>query len=346
MTAFLPDALLRANHKIPATRLRYNRRATESIAMNSPPFIHVEDLHFAWDRQPLYQSLAVQVRQPGIYGLFGRNGSGKSTLLKLLAGLLTPQRGRLQALGFVPRQRQPQFLAQVYLLPEEFHLPNLTPAQLQQSQAGFYPRFDAALYADYLRELEVPQTQPFAGMSLGQKKKAVIAFALAAQTPLLLMDEPTNGLDIVSRAQFRALMARPEQAQRAVLISTHQAHDLESILDHLWFMDQGRIVLDAAMPALAQRLHMGVAASETDLPAHTLHSEPLGQQRAWVARREASPAAGEAVPPVQLELLYKALSLAPQAVLAAVQGDAPGSAAAHTPAAHAPNEAPRQETTP
>ena len=124
---------------------------------------------------------------------------------------------------------------------------------------------------------------------------------------LLLMDEPTNGLDIVSRAQFRALMARPEQAQRAVLISTHQAHDLESILSHLWFMDQGRIVLDASMARLTQCLHMGVAASKADLPAATLHREPLGVPSprtpwAWVARRE--PAAAPDAP-VQLELLYK-----------------------------------------
>ena len=288
--------------------------------MTSPIPIHVENLHFAWGRQPLYQGLTAQARQPGIYGLFGRNGSGKSTLLKLLAGLLAPQRGQVQALGFAPRQRRPQFLAQVYLLPEEFHLPNLTPQQLQRSEAAFWPGFDAALYAAYLDGLQVPLMQPFAGMSLGQKKKAAIAFALATQTPLLLMDEPTNGLDIVSRAQFRALMARPEQARRTVLISTHQAHDLESILGHLWFLDQGRIVLDAGMAQLAQRLRMGVAASQADLPADTLYSEPLGAQWAWVARRAAPPPAGEAAAPVQLELLYKALSLAPQALLHALTG--------------------------
>ena len=194
--------------------------------------VSVQRLHFAWGQPPLYQGLSVRARQPGVYGLFGRNGCGKSTLLKLLAGLLAPQRGQVRALGFVPRQRLPQFLAQVYLLPEEFHLPNLTPLELQRTEGGCWPGFDAALDAACLQALQVPLAQPFAGMSLGQKKKAAIAFALAAQTPLLLMDEPTNGLDIVSRAQFRALMARPEQAWRTVIISTHQAHDLESVLNH------------------------------------------------------------------------------------------------------------------
>ena len=173
--------------------------------LDSGGILHIQDLRFAWKRgQPLFEALHAQVRQPGIYGLFGRNGSGKSTLLKLLAGLLTPAGGQLRALGHVPRQRRPDYLAQVYLLPEEFHLPNLSPWQLQRTQATLYPRFDPALHAAYLQELQVPADRRFASMSLGQKKKAAIAFALATQTPLLLMDEPTNGLDIVSRAQFAA----------------------------------------------------------------------------------------------------------------------------------------------
>ena len=140
--------------------------------------LNIEGLRFAYGRQPLYEGLGVVVRQPGIYGFFGRNGSGKSTLLKLLAGLLTPAAGQLAVLGHEPRRRAPGFLAQVYLLPEEFHLPNLSPLQLRGNQAAFYPAFDAALYDEYLQELQVPAAQRFAEMSLGQKKKAAIAFAL------------------------------------------------------------------------------------------------------------------------------------------------------------------------
>ncbi|MBP7453719.1 MAG: ABC transporter ATP-binding protein [Ottowia sp.] len=288
--------------------------------------LNIEGLRFAYGRQPLYEGLGVVVRQPGIYGFFGRNGSGKSTLLKLLAGLLTPAAGQLAVLGHEPRRRAPGFLAQVYLLPEEFHLPNLSPLQLRGNQAAFYPAFDAALYDEYLQELQVPAAQRFAEMSLGQKKKAAIAFALATQTPLLLMDEPTNGLDIESRMQFRRLMARPEQAARTVLISTHQAHDLESILTHLWFIDQGRIVLDASMQRVAERVRMGVAASADALPdaSELLYQTPVGAQWAWVARIDdaAAPTGAAERAAVQLELLYKALSLAPEAVLAALQDPA------------------------
>jgi len=283
--------------------------------------IAIDDLHFGYGRNALFQGFSAQVRQPGIYGLFGRNGSGKSTLLKLLCGLLTPWGGQVQVMGQVPRRRAADFLASICIVPEEFHLPNLTTGQLADTQGLFYPRFSKALFADYLAELEVPTASRFEAMSLGQKKKAAIAFALATGTPLLLMDEPTNGLDIVGRGQFRRLMQRPEHAERAVLISTHQAHDLESILSHIWFIDQGQLALSARMADLAEVLRTGVASSDQDLPAtqEVLYQERIGLQIAYVARHSRSdaqaPLAGGAV---QLELLYKALSLNRDGMLAAL----------------------------
>lgn len=281
--------------------------------------IAIEDLHFGYGRHALYQGFSAEVRQPGIYGLFGRNGSGKSTLLKLISGLLTPWHGRLQVLGQVPRDRAPDLLAGICIVPEEFHLPNLTPARLADTQGVFYPHFSRALFDGYLAELEVPNASSFEAMSLGQKKKAAIAFALATGTPLLLMDEPTNGLDIVGRGQFRRLMQRPEHAGRIVLISTHQAHDLESILSHIWFIDEGRLALSARMADLARVLHTGVAAQAQDLPADSdlLYQERIGHHIAYVAQRPADAQDVDASP-VQLELLYKALSLHRDAMLAAL----------------------------
>ena len=285
------------------------------------PMIAIDDLHFGYGRNALYQGFCAEVRQPGIYGLFGRNGSGKSTLLKLLCGLLTPWGGQVQVMGQVPRQRAADFLSSVYIVPEEFHLPNLTTGQLADTQGVFYPRFSTAFFGEYLAELEVPTASRFEAMSLGQKKKAAIAFALATGTPLLLMDEPTNGLDIVGRGQFRRLMQRPEHAERAVLISTHQAHDLESILSHIWFIDQGQLAMSARMADLAGVLRTGVASGAQDLPAaqDLLYQERIGQQIAYVARHSRSdakaPLAGGAV---QLELLYKALSLNRDGMLAAL----------------------------
>jgi ABC-2 type transport system ATP-binding protein len=278
--------------------------------------IRIEHLAFGYRRTPLYRDFSLLLSEPGIYGLFGRNGSGKSTLLLLLAGLLFPKGGRIEVGGHAPEKRHPDFLQQVYIVPEEFHLPNLRPAQLAQSQSGFYPNFSAASFDEYLRIFEVPAQSSFEQMSLGQKKKAAMAFALATLTPVLLLDEPTNGLDILSRDQFRAIMARPEQRQRIVLISTHQAHDLEKIMSHILFIDGASLALSATMAELGQALRMGVvadAAALAQVPG-LLYSEAVGEQHAFVAvNRERVPG------PVHMELLYKALSLRKEAVLAVLE---------------------------
>ena len=278
--------------------------------------IELDRVRFGYGRDVLYEDFSLRIDAPGVYGLFGRNGSGKSTLLKLMAGLLFRQRGRIEVLGHDPQRRDPGFLASVHIVPEEFHLPDLSSRRLAATQAGFYPRFSRELLDEALATFQLDPDRGFATMSLGEKKKAVVAFALATRTPLLLLDEPTNGLDIVGRDQFRKLVRHPTQADRMVLISTHQAHDLERILDRVLFVDRGRLALSAHVATLAGALRMGVAAAaEVDaMGAAPLHRETIGDQVAYVAAREA----GEARTGVQLELLYKALSLDGARVLEAI----------------------------
>ena len=294
------------------------RRGRDYNAVTSAterPVIRIDDLHFGYRKATLYDAFDLHLDRPGVYGLFGRNGSGKSTLLKLIAGLLFPRRGRIEVHGREPRRRHPDLLAGIYLVPEEFHLPDLSAVQLLRTHAGFYPRFSAEAFADYLGVFELPRERPFAQMSLGEKKKAAMAFALATRTPVLLLDEPTNGLDILGRDQFKTIVARPEQRERIVVVSTHQAHDLESIMDHVLFVDAARLALSASMPELASALRMGVAADAAALAAidGVVHHEPLGEQHAWVAaNRTGRPGA------VSMELLYKALSRNKQAVLGAM----------------------------
>ncbi len=200
-------------------------------------------------------------------------------------------------------------------MPEEFHLPDLSARELARTQSVFYPRFSAEAFYDYLSVFEVPDSVRFSRMSLGQKKKSAIAFALATFTPMLLLDEPTNGLDIIGRDQFKQIVARPEHQSRQVLISTHQAHDLERIMGHILFLDSAHLALSATMGQLHDALAMGVARdaqalSEVD---GLIYHEAIGEQVAWVASRRGRPGGM-----VQLELLYKALSRDKPAVLAAL----------------------------
>jgi ABC-2 type transport system ATP-binding protein len=278
--------------------------------------IHIENVSFEYRKTKLYQQFNLKLADPGVYGVFGRNGSGKSTLLKLLAGLLFPQKGQIDVSGFSPGKRHPDFLSQIYIVPEEFHLPNLSARQLAKTQAVFYPKFSHAAFSEYLTIFEIEDNQSFNEMSLGQKKKAAMAFALATFTPVLLLDEPTNGLDIIGRDQFKLIMARAEQRERMVLISTHQAHDLERIMSHILFIDSAKLALSATMQELSNALRMGVAQNASQLAEipDVIYHELLGEQYAYVARNKT-----DAASPVHLELLYKALSLQKSGVLAALQ---------------------------
>ncbi|GHA64477.1 ABC transporter ATP-binding protein [Formosimonas limnophila] len=274
--------------------------------------IQIKKLSFEYGQKVVYDDFSLSIQDAGIYGLFGRNGSGKSTLLKLISGLLFAHGGTLSVLGHEPSRRAPDFLALVYIVPEEFHLPNITLAQLADSQSPFYPNFSKAHFEEYAGIFEIPTDKGFESMSLGQKKKAVISFALATHTPILLMDEPTNGLDILGRAQFKIIMARAEHASRVVLISTHQAHDLESLMSHVLFVDGGSLALAADMMTLQSALSMGVTDDIGQL-SDVIYQEHLGQQVAYVAANHS----GQALP-IHLELLYKALSLQKEGVLKAL----------------------------
>lgn len=281
--------------------------------------IRIDDLAFGYRRAPLFQHFSLRLDQPGIHGVFGRNGSGKSTLLKLLSGLLFPRKGRIEVLGHEPRRRHPDFLAQVYLVPEEFHLPDLSVDRLARTHGRFYPRFDASALRAYLEAFELEHDRPFGEMSLGGKKKAVLAFALSTFTPVLLLDEPTNGLDVLGRDQFRQLVARPEQQERMILISTHQARDLERILRHILFFDVARLALSAPMAEVARAIATGVSRDEAEVRALAglIYHDAAGDGFGWVSRRS-----GGEPGQVDLELLYKALSRNRNAVLSAVHGDA------------------------
>ena len=197
--------------------------------------VSIRDLHFAYRRKPVFSGLSLDLQPGYIYGLLGRNGTGKSTLLRNLAGLLSPRRGKVLVGGLEPRRRQPEFLRKVLLLPEEFHVPAISVKRWVDSQAPFYPNFSREMLERTLREFSIAydDSSRLTELSYGQQKKVLIALALSANTPLLLMDEPTNGLDILSKSQFRKVIAGALTGEKCILISTHQVKDLENLIDQV-----------------------------------------------------------------------------------------------------------------
>lgn len=259
--------------------------------------IRFENVSFGYRNGWLFRELNFELRRGAIYGLLGKNGAGKSTLLKLTAGLLFPKAGEVSVLGRTPKRREPTFLSQIFLVPEEFDLPRMNMREYARMYGCFYPDFSHEQLADLMRELEVSETQSFHRMSLGQKKKACIAFALACRTPLLLMDEPTNGLDIPSKSVFRRVVAAAMDEGRTVVISTHQVRDLDRLIDSVVVLDGSEILLNATTDEITRRLQF--VRLEENEPA--LYAEETIHGRWGVRPNEAG-----ADSPLDMELLFNA----------------------------------------
>jgi len=216
--------------------------------------IEIANLSFKYGQHGLFSNLNLSLAPGGICGLLGKNGAGKTTLLKLMAGLRFPKGGQIVMNGRLPFRRTVDFLQDIFFLPEVFDLPALTSLQYGKMYSPFYPGFRKELFRDYLHLFEVPKDRKLKNISYGQKKKFLIAFGLATGCRLVLMDEPTNGLDITSKSAFRKAVASCLSEDRIFVIATHQVRDLETLIDPVVILDNGRIIFNETMEAISSRL--------------------------------------------------------------------------------------------
>jgi len=273
--------------------------------------VRIRNLHFGYSRRALQlENLSLDLVPGRIYGLLGKNGAGKSTLLKNIVGLAFPQAGTCEVNGQAAAQRRPSTLQELFFLPEDVKAPAATAHELAASTGAFYPRFDQGAFTGYLAELDVPANTRLDKLSFGQQKKALIAFALATNTGLLVLDEPTNGLDIPSKAQFRKLVSRALGDERCVIISTHQVRDLDSLIDTVLVLHERRIVLNHTIDELAEQLSFGSLAPGADATG-VLYQEASVRGQQVIRSNEAG-----AFSRVDLEVLFNALTT-PQSAVAA-----------------------------
>jgi ABC-2 type transport system ATP-binding protein len=237
--------------------------------------IQFNNLSFGYSsKKLLYKNLSLTINQGSIYGLLGKNGAGKSTLLKNMAGTLFPVDGEILINGKVPGKRQPSFLQTIYYIPEDVFVPSLTIKKYKNLFAPFYPKFNETEFYKYLDLLDVSVDGKLNKLSFGQQKKFVIAFALACNTQVLLMDEPTNGLDIPSKTQFRKLIASVMYNDRIIFISTHQIRDLENMIDNVIIVDNGDLLLHASIADISNRLCFKTV-SEIPAGAKVIYEEKM-----------------------------------------------------------------------
>ena len=236
--------------------------------------IKFKNVDFSYVKKaPLLTNLDLQITPGHIHGLLGKNGEGKSTLLKLISGLIFPKKGEIEVLGFTPQKRNPAMLRDIFFLPEELPVFSLKIADFQKAYAPFYLNFSAEQFDNYLKEFEIPSKElKLNKLSYGQKKKVFVAFGLAANTKILLMDEPTNGLDIPSKGQFRRMVASVIDGDRCVVISTHQVRDLDSLIDSIIIMDEHEIVFNESIDKITGKLLFKVY-DKDEKDASTIYSE-------------------------------------------------------------------------
>ena len=219
--------------------------------------IDVNNVSFSYGRKKskVLDGFSMQLEKGAVYGLLGKNGTGKSTLLYLMAGLLRPQTGKVLYKGTEVTKRYPNILQDMFLVPEEFALPSVSLKQYVKLNAPFYPNFSDELLRNCLRDFDMNEDIHLGELSMGQKKKAFMCFALATNTSLLMMDEPSNGLDIPSKSQFRKVIASGMSDDKAVIISTHQVRDIDSLLDHVLIMEGSELLLNESVANICEKLY-------------------------------------------------------------------------------------------
>lgn len=191
------------------------------------------------------RDFSLSVERGKVCGLLGANGTGKSTLLALIMGMLTPKRGTVTFNGVPTRDRVPSVMSDMFIVPEEIELPAMSLNEYVKTNAVFYPKFSSEDMEHYLSTFEMPTAGDInlGALSMGQKKKVYMSFALATNTSLLLMDEPTNGLDIPGKVQFRKFVASGMSEEKSIIISTHQVHDIEHLLDQVIIINNTQVLL-------------------------------------------------------------------------------------------------------
>ena len=266
--------------------------------------IQIQDIDFRYpgSKHFVFRDFSLSLQKNNIYGLLGKNGTGKSTLLYLISGLLRQQQGTILVDGLSAQERKEVMLRDIFMVPEEFDLPHVSLQTYVDMNRCFYPNFSQEVLENCLKDFDLPISLKMNELSMGQKKKVFMSFALATGTRFLLMDEPTNGLDIPSKSQFRKVIANNMTDERTLIISTHQVHDVESLLDHIIIMNQSHLLLDASVSDICEQYTFAYR-TPAEMDETVLYAEPTLQGNAVIAKRQE----GDAETQMNLELLFNAV---------------------------------------
>jgi len=269
--------------------------------------IEIENLSFQYTKHKvLFDQLNLQLTKGGIVGLFGKNGAGKTSLIKIISDLIFPQHGQVTVQGHNPARRLPSFLRNVYFLPDEVGGFADKISQYVSLYSPFYPQFNNERFLAMLSDFGINQTDHLKHLSYGQRKQFYICFGLATNSDLIIMDEPTNGLDIPSKSIFRKLVASCMTDETSIIISTHQVRDLGNLIDRIVILEGGQIVFNHSLDRIAQTYDFVQAGTDFVSDQILYHEEGVGQVKAIIK------SSGQGHSKVDFEMLFNGVVQNPQ----------------------------------
>jgi len=265
--------------------------------------ITLSNIHLAFRNKKLFESLNIDFQSNRIYGLFGSNGAGKSTILNLIAGYIGPDTGTVRVLGQSPYPGDAETLQEIFIVTEDGFIANSDIKEFLRINVPFYPKFNYDQFSEYLEHFKIPPAADIRNASFGQRKKITISFALACNTSVLLMDEPTNGLDLISCFQFRKIIAGVSNHDKCIIISTHNVKDISNLIDAAVIIDNGKVLFNQPLEDITRHLTFRFSNDPEEIRQSIFNEEVLGGTM-LITRRTLHPETA-----IDLEMLYKAVLL-------------------------------------
>lgn len=262
--------------------------------------IVTENISKSFGAQVAVSELNLKIQPGAVYGFLGRNGAGKTTTMRMLLGLVQPTKGSARVLGLNPASERDlmRILDRVAFVPQRKQLyPWATPAELVRMNRGFFPRWSEEMARGLAQRLEIPMKTIFKRLSIGNQSKVALLLALAQEAEVLILDEPTAGLDPVMVDEIlRTLVEDHISRGRTIFVSSHHLGEVEQVCDWVGILEEGRLLLESRLEDIRQDFRLVIASGE-GLPVvpspNVVSATSDGRFRRYVLAREAEQFAAE-----------------------------------------------------
>lgn len=215
----------------------------------------LQDVSVRYGSALAVDNVTLSVPRGSVYALLGRNGAGKTSLVRCMLGVQKPQQGRAMIFGEDIWKHRAKLMTRVGFVPEDPDAPpEMTTTEIVRFCSRLYPKWDGAGVDGRLKRFEIPVKTPYGRLSKGQKREVLLAIVLGASPELLILDDPTLGLDVVARKElFEELVSDLAERGTTVVVTTHDLSGIESIANRVAVMRSGKIVLDEDLETLKWR---------------------------------------------------------------------------------------------